>query len=137
MILAILAMQVVALSGCQENTVDAVTVAGTVNCGGKPLSGAIVTLDPMAGTSGPIASSAVFDGKFAIAADSALHGGRYVVRFSMLPPEMRKKLPAEQAAKLPRECSVIGPEFDANSQLFCELAPNTKNELKFDIHFRR
>ncbi|KAA1260155.1 hypothetical protein LF1_26940 [Rubripirellula obstinata] len=134
---AVLALQFAALSGCQEDVASGLTVHGKVTCNGKPLSGAIVTLDPMSGTSGPIANTAVFDGEFNIGADAGLHGGKYVARFSMLPPEMRKILPPEQAAKLPPDNAMIGPEFDANSRLFCELTPNTKNELKFEIEFHR
>ncbi|TWT98391.1 hypothetical protein [Stieleria varia] len=123
------------IAGCTQKAVPAVTASGTVHVDGAPLSGAVITFEPLHGTTGPNASVPVFAGRFDVTTEAGLHGGRYLVRISLIPPEIRKTLPAEQSATLPPEDAVIDPEFDANSQLSCELKLNQTNPLAFDVEF--
>ena len=102
---------------------------------GTPLSGAVITLEPLSGTPGPNASSHVFDGRFAFDADSGLLGGRYRVRIAMLPAEILQTLPDEQRGKLPPKNAVVDPRFDRNSKLECELSRGQANVFNFEITF--
>ncbi|MEM6474003.1 MAG: hypothetical protein AAF802_30920, partial [Planctomycetota bacterium] len=90
-----------ATAGCSEATPGGVPVAGTVMVDGEPLSGAVITFEPKEGTGGPAASVPVFDGTFEVTADAGLHAGTFVVRVSLLPPEVRAALPGEQRSKCP------------------------------------
>lgn len=125
------------LVGCGKHNEASLTVDGTVRCNGVPLSGAIVIFEPLPGTTGPSATAPVFDGGFHVPADAGLHGGKYVARFSMIPPEIRGKLPSDQAANLPPTNAVIAPEHDARSQHTCELIADTRNQKTFSIQFLR
>lgn len=126
---------VLMLAGCAATQPAGVEVHGRVTAGGKPLSGAVITLEPIHPTTGPNASAPVFDGDFSFDASSRLEGGRYRVRIAMLPVEIRAGLPPEQQKKLPSESAVVDPSFDGNSKLECELRQGQKNVLTFDIHF--
>ncbi|QDV44624.1 hypothetical protein Enr13x_44920 [Stieleria neptunia] len=121
--------------GCTPPSQPSVTATGTVHVGGEPLSGAVVTLEPMRQTTGPNASAPVFDGKFQVPAAAGLHGGTYRVRVAMIPAELLGGLPAQQAASLPPADAVIDPAFDAESQLTCELKPGQPNVLAFAVEF--
>ena len=122
-------------TGCTTPSQPNVTATGTVQVAGEPLSGAVITLEPMRNTTGPNASAPVFDGRFQVPASAGLHGGTYRVRVAMIPAEMLAKLPAEQAASLPPAGAVIDPLFDAESQLTCELKPYQANALAFAVEF--
>ncbi|MDV6030755.1 MAG: carboxypeptidase regulatory-like domain-containing protein [Phycisphaera sp. RhM] len=130
----VLAMMLL-VTGCNSPSQRDVTAIGTVRVAGKPLSGAVITLEPMRQTTGPNASAPVFDGRFQVPASAGLHGGTYRVRVAMIPTELLAKLPSEQAAALPPADSVIDPSFDAESQLTCELKPDQPNTLAFAVDF--
>ncbi|TWU47774.1 hypothetical protein [Rubripirellula reticaptiva] len=133
--LMLLIVCLVSLVGCSSGHESTVTANGILSVRGKPLSGAVITLEPMSGTTGPNASVPVFGGKFSVPATADLHGGTYRVRVAMIPRELCKGLPAEQAALLPPADTMIDPAFDANSQLVCELKPDHSNSLKFEVEF--
>ncbi|TWT49623.1 hypothetical protein Pla22_48200 [Rubripirellula amarantea] len=121
--------------GCKDSASPSVEATGIVMADGEPLSGAVVTLEPMRQTTGPNASVPVFDGKFEVPASAGLHGGLYRVRVAMIPAEIRKSIPAEQATNLPPDDAMIDPAFDANSDLTCELKPDQANSLSFAVAF--
>ncbi|WP_145207764.1 carboxypeptidase-like regulatory domain-containing protein [Planctomycetes bacterium TBK1r] len=131
---SVLAMMLLT-TGCTTPSQPNVTATGTVHVSGEPLSGAVITLEPMRQTTGPNASAPVFDGRFQVPASAGLHGGTYRVRVAMIPAELLAKLPSEQAASLPPADSVIDPSFDAESQLTCELKPDQPNALAFVVEF--
>jgi len=123
------------LTGCQRSAGDGVAVSGVVEADGRPVSGVVITLEPIRGTTGPNASSAVFDGRFEIPSDAGLHGGEYRARFSMIPAELRASLPPEVAATLPPEGAAIDPAYDANSQLSCSVEYDRGDDSRFEIEF--
>ncbi len=122
-------------SGCGAKSPSGVSAVGTVNVLGEPLSGAVITLEPIAGTAGTNASTSIFDGKFRFGPEAELEGGEYQVRFTMIPLGIREALPSEQLEQLPPRDAVIGPEYDGDSHLRCDLKPGQENVLKFDITF--
>ncbi|MGB7327963.1 MAG: hypothetical protein WBD31_24020 [Rubripirellula sp.] len=133
--LALLTACLFSLVGCGSDDQPSVTANGVLSVNGKPLSGAVVTLEPMSGTTGPNVSVPVFGGQFNVTANADLHGGTYRVRVAMIPRELCKGLPAEQLALLPPADAMIDPAFDANSQLVCELKPGQSNSLNFEVEF--
>ncbi|TWU56811.1 hypothetical protein Poly51_27280 [Rubripirellula tenax] len=125
----------ICLTGCNPPPSPTLTASGTVVVRGKPLSGAVITLEPMRETKGPNASVPIFDGRFEVPADAGLHGGMYRVRIAMIPAEIRKAIPADQAKSMPPDDAMIDPAFDASSQLTCELKPDHANALAFAVEF--
>lgn len=125
----------VALAGCSSENEVGIAVRGKVTVGGQPLSGAVITLEPLRGTLGPNASASIFDGQFSFRPDAGMVGGRYRVRIAMLPTEILQALPADQREKLPKKNAVVDPNFDRNSNLVCELTRGQENVLEFDINF--
>ena len=124
-----------ASAGCDADVDNGVKVSGTVTCDETPLSGAVITFEPIGETTGPNASVPIMDGKFEIDSDAGLHGGSYRVRFSMIPIELRRTFPPDQVAKLPPDDSVIRPDYDANSKQLCDLIAGQENSLEFAIEF--
>ena len=122
-------------TGCGSPPAQGVTAKGDVTVGDDPLSGAVITLEPMRGTAGPNASAAILDGHFEFAADAGLRGGRYRVRISMIPAEIRKGLPPEFAGSMPSADAMIDPRYDGASELTCELTPDQTNKLTFTVEF--
>ena len=131
----VVALSALLFTGCREPNGSYAMVSGTVTVDGQPLSGAIVTFEPLDGTPGKNASASVFDGQFQISGDAQLHGGNYLARISMMPSGILRKLPDAQRQSLPPANSVIDPAFDSNSRLRCTLAPGQENSLAFQIHF--
>ncbi|WP_259636178.1 carboxypeptidase-like regulatory domain-containing protein [Stieleria sedimenti] len=132
---ALVLAMILLTTGCNSPPQPNVTATGTVHVAGEPLSGAVITLEPMRQTTGPNASAPVFDGRFEVPASAGLHGGTYRVRVAMIPTELLVKLPSEQAASLPPAGAVIDPSFDAESQLSCDLKPDQPNALAFAVEF--
>lgn len=123
------------LLGCRSEPALSLSASGTVTADGRPLSGAVITFEPVSPTTGPNASVPVFDGKFVIPAEAELHGGTYRVRVAMIPAELRQNIPAEQAGSMPPDDAVIDPAFDADSTLTCELVADQANTLSFAVDF--
>jgi hypothetical protein len=123
-------------AGCESADPQGVSVEGTVvTPDQKPLSAAVITLEPMPDTPGPNASTGIFDGRFEFSPEAGLRGGQYRVRISLLPPEMRRSLPPDVAAKAPPADAVIAPKYDGESEISCELEPGQPNSLTFTVDF--
>ncbi len=133
--LAICLTSSLAFVGCGDRPTGGVAAHGTVTVDGRPLSGAVITMEPIEGTKGPNASAPVFEGKFQFTQQAGLLGGTYLARVSMIPPELRSKLPPQQAATLPPKDAVISPDYDDRSSLRCELIQGQANELTFAVRF--
>lgn len=123
--------------GCGDDPKSIVEAVGTVHVDGKPLSGAVITFEPTGRTTGPNVTVPIFDGKFTISHNANLHGGKYIVRLSMIPAEIRNQIPPAQASSLPDENAVISPRFDAESTLTCDLKTGQENVLTFDVAFKK
>jgi len=123
------------LTGCGGEPQSSVAASGRVLVDGRPLSGAIITFEPMTGTTGPSASAPVFDGSFELTASSELQGGTYRVRIAMLPADLLRSLPPEQRLTLPPAGSMIDPAYDENSLMQCELTPGANDALEFSVQF--
>ncbi|MCO8124155.1 hypothetical protein NHH03_20595 [Stieleria sp. TO1_6] len=126
---------VLPLLGCTPSARPGVTTTGTVTVDGQPLSGAVLTLEPINETTGPNASVPVLGGRFEIDASAGLHGGDYRARVSMIPAEIRASIPATAGYELPPPSAVIDPAFDGDSQLKCHLTPDDDNPLEFAVRF--
>jgi hypothetical protein len=123
--------------GCQRSSDLGTTVSGTVTVDNKPLSGAIITLEPLGGTTGPNASATIFNGQFEMNSSARLHGGSYRVRISMVPADLLATIPGDGVVALPPPDLVISPAYDADSQLSCELARGQNNPLQFNVEFSK
>ncbi len=121
--------------GCGADAENGVTASGTVTVGIDRLSGAVITLEPISGTTGPNASAPVLEGRFAITAEAGLHGGLYRVRVSMIPKNILALIPNEAGVELPPDNAVIHPRYDANSQLTWQLNRGDENEANFKVEF--
>jgi len=124
------------ISGCDSRSTPEVTAAGNVRIDGQPISGALITLEPLAPTTGPKASCPIFSGSFEFANEVGLHGGNYRVRFSLMPAEIRSSIPADHAEGLPPQDAVISDRFDSRSQLTWMLRPGQPNSMDFEIEYR-
>lgn len=124
------------LAGCDGDRTEPATVTGTVTVAGAPLSGALITLQPIDGTGGPVASAPIWEGAFEFTPESELTGGSYRVRFMLLTPSIRQSLPAAQQAQLPPADAEIAPEFDTRSQLRCQLTPGANPPLDFEVAWK-
>ncbi|QDT05493.1 hypothetical protein K227x_38930 [Rubripirellula lacrimiformis] len=126
-------------AGCSSSDSSSVTAAGTVTVAGQPLSGAVITLEPMSGTTGPNASVPVLGGQFEIGPEAELHGGQYRVRVSMIPASIRSGIPTKSddgtTYQLPAADAMIDPAFDGDSKLTCDLRSGEVNPLQFDVRF--
>lgn len=133
--IAALGLVVVFNTGCSKKDPEGTSASGTVLAGDTPLTGALITLEPIGATKGPNASAPVFGGQFEIGPDQGLLGGKYRVRLAMIPAELRSTIPKDSGYEIPPSNSVIDPSFDANSQLTCDLPPGINSELKFSVRF--
>lgn len=122
-------------AGCGGGSETDVAVSGHVTAGQRPLSGAVITFEPMAGTSGPNASSLILNGDYEIKPTAGLHGGTYRVRVSMVPTEIRKTLADQVNEPLPSAKAVIAPAFDHDSELQCELQHGENAHIDFKVQF--
>ena len=107
----LLALTVAVLtSGCGPRGVP---VSGTVKLGGNPLSSAVVTLEPEAG-SGTTGAGAVVrarDGHFEIGPERQIAAGKYVVRVSPVPLNVGDDLKISPPQFTPWETKAeIGPD---------------------------
>ncbi|MCC9603640.1 hypothetical protein LOC67_24085 [Stieleria sp. JC731] len=125
----------IALAGCTKELSVGIQAGGTVTVDGKPLSGAVMTFEPMGSTTGPSASAPIFGGSFRLTDDNGLHGGKYRIRISMIPAGILRSIPKEQQVGLPPSDSVIAPEYDGKSKLEWTLLPDQDNTLEFDVSF--
>lgn len=123
--------------GCGGATPEYATVSGSVITDGRPVTGAVITFEPMGETGGPKASAAVIGGRYEISEDGRLEGGEYRVRISMMPDEFLTKLREEQPDAFPPPGSVIAREFDSASDLRRTLKQGEMNEHDFEIELRR
>jgi len=115
------------LAGCGQQNAETVSIAGSVTIADQPLSGAVITFEPMPGTPGPKASGVVLDGQYRIEPSAGLRPGQFRVRISMLPSEMLSSV-APDSAKL-----VIAAEFDSDSKLRADLQPTESNQADFQV----
>jgi len=124
------------ITGCQSDSPSGIKASGQVRVQGEPLSGAVITLEPVQGTTGPALSTPVFGGRFEFTADAGLHGGTYQVRISMVPAELRKNIPESPEYQLPPADAVIDPQYDAQSDITWDLKAGQTNTSEFDVEFR-
>ncbi|SRR6056297_3167031 len=133
---SLLMLVVVTPIGCGRSEPAGVTGRGSVTVDGRPLVGAVITLQPIAPTTGPKATAPIFDGKFEIPRSAELHGGTYLVRFTMMPPELRRQLSVESNVRPPPEDAVIRSDFDSDSRLNWEILPDQENSRRFEVKFQ-
>ncbi|TWU66738.1 hydroxyisourate hydrolase [Crateriforma conspicua] len=131
----VIGLLVIATPGC-ESQPTGLTAAGEVTAKGKPVSGVVITLQPVPPTQGPKATALVFDGRFEFGPDAGLTAGQYRVRFSLLPPEFRQAAPEEQRSKFPPVGSVIPAKFDSQSNEIWELKSDQENRSQYEITIR-
>jgi len=124
-----------AILGCETSSSVTTTATGMVMADGEPLSGAVITLEPMGKTTGPNGSAPVFNGRFEIGNDAKLQGGTYRVRVSMLPTEILESMRRSGVSETPPPGRVVAPAFDTDSVLTCELTRGPNDALTFDISF--
>ncbi len=125
--------------GCSGRTDTAsVVVFGSVTVAGQPLSGAVITFEPMEGTRGPKASNSVFNGQYRIDESAKLQPGKFRVRVSMIPPEMLKQLESTTSSTEFKEAAgrAIAAPFDTDSQLTAQLSAGSENQVDFQVAFR-
>lgn len=125
--------------GCdRQGTTYSVSVTGRITVAGEPLSGAVITFQPIEGTSGPKASAPVFDGNYRIEPTAKLRPGTFLVRVSMLPPEMIKQLGPQLSIDSAAVNSgrVIAAQFDSESKTTVELHDNVENEFHWQVSYR-
>jgi hypothetical protein len=113
-----------------------VSVSGQVTVSGQPLSGAIISWEPIQGTPGPKASAPVFNGAYEIAPSAKLYPGQYRVRICMMPAEMLNLIQSEEPFNLPPAGRAISREFDSDSQLTAELQLGTENRYDWEVKFQ-
>ena len=137
-LLLLLSLQV-ALPGCwngDENQTAA--VSGRVLVDGSPLTGAVITFEPIEGTKGPKASAPVFGGSYRFETSASLRPGTYRVRISMLPTEISRQLessvPDQEQLTIPERA--ISPAFDGLSQLTAKLESGENVLNAFEVAFR-
>jgi hypothetical protein len=115
-----------------------VRVTGVVLADRKPLSGAVITFEPMYQTPGPKASSLIMNGRYQIDLAAGLQPGTHRVRISMLPPEINKRLDqaiGSQAANH-KKPTVIATKYDSDSHLTAKLSADKENQCDFSVEFR-
>lgn len=125
------------LAGCQDAPVQATVIDGSVTVDGQPLTAAVVTFEPLRGTTGPSASSPIFGGQFSVDRDAKLHGGTYLARVKMIPASLRRGLPDDQLASLPSDDVMIDRRYDSDSQMNIELVPNQTNQVELEVEFQK
>ena len=121
--------------GCNTERRPAVNASATVTVRGKPLTGAIATLQPIGGTKGPNASVPIFGGHFDLGPEAKLIGGTYRVRFTMMPAGLRSEIPEDAGYEMPPDNAVIDPDFGRDSRLTWTLVDGQPNEQAFQIKF--
>lgn len=122
--------------GCTNND-PLVSVSGSVEVDGQPLSGANLSFDPQPGTSGPKITTAVFDGTYQIEESAGLQPGNYTVRITMIPRGILDNLPTDQLAKLPSPDAVVAKQFDTESELTATLDADDPNRCDFIVQFQK
>ncbi len=123
------------LGGCQSSD-EFATASGTVTVEGKPVSGVIIRLVPIAPTTGPKSATTVYNGAFSFDAEERLHGGEYRVRFSVMPANLRAQLPPEQFEGIVPADKSIAFEYDSKSEITWTITPGAENTSTFDIELR-
>lgn len=123
----------VALPGCRGNDQSTVSASGKVQVEGQDVSGLVITLQPIAPTTGPKATVPVFGGEFTIGPEAGLHGGQYRVRFSVMPAEILSQLPEDKRIGLVPAGQFVTRAFDVDSQLKWRLDRGEANENNFDV----
>lgn len=123
------------LGGCQPAT-ETATASGTVTVDGKPVTGVVIRLVPLAPTTGPKAATTVYNGAFSFDAEEGLHGGTYRVRFSVMPANLRSQLPPEEFEGIVPADKSIAREYDSKSELTWNIQPGAENTSTFEIELR-
>ncbi len=127
------------MSGCRnESRNRAVRVTGIITAEGKPLSGAVISFEPLELTPGPKASTLIMDGRYQFDLAAGLQPGTHRIRISMLPPEINKRL--DEAVGVTtvdtKKPPVIALKYDSNSQLTAKLSEDKENQCNFSVEFR-
>ncbi|MEM6365983.1 MAG: hypothetical protein AAF745_16260 [Planctomycetota bacterium] len=121
--------------GCTQQSPKFAVADGKVAIGDSPVSGVVVTLQPIGSTTGRKASAPIFNGEFVFTEDSRLEGGRYRVRFSVMPEELLNGIPEPYRRGIPVSGQVVPLKFDTNSQITWELQAGGANSNAFQIEF--
>ena len=133
--LYLLVLNAILLAGCRP-AIEPVTASGTVSVDGKPVSGLVVSLLPIGGTTGPKAISPVLNGSFTFDAEDRLHGGAYQVRFAVMPAMLLSQMPPEASQFAVSADQRVPPKFDIDSELTWEISPGADNTSTFEIELR-
>ena len=123
-------------AGCGHSAPSHARVSGSVHVDGRPISGAVITFEPIEQTGGPKASAVILDGRYTIESASRLHGGRYLVRISMLPGELLTEIHSRVNDAFPPPGAEIASNYDSDSNLRCNLSIDQTNELDFEVRLR-
>ena len=119
--------------GCQGEPNDMVSAKGRVTCQGKPLSGVVLTMEPIGQTKGASISAPVIFGQFDIGSRIGLRQGTYQVRFSMIPDEIRASIPPNVSEFVPPRGAAVARRYDTDSQLSWTLNSGDANLQNFEI----
>ncbi|CAL1125475.1 unnamed protein product [Cladocopium goreaui] len=122
--------------GCKP-AIEPATASGTVSVEGKPISGMVVTLQPIGTTTGPKATAAIVNGNFTFDEKARLHGGQYLVRFTVMPSSLISRLPEEASETAVPAGSVVPRKYDIDSKLTWNLTPGAENTSTFEIELRQ
>ncbi|MCD0459882.1 hypothetical protein [Roseiconus lacunae] len=127
---------VLAVTGCNREERPVATGSGSVKADDKPVSGIIISLQPLPPTTGPKATAPVFNGKFEFGEQANLHGGKYRVRFTALPSSLLSQVPPESSEGIIAPGQSIHPDYDVNSTETWELKPGEENTADFEVEFQ-
>jgi len=128
-----------AMIGCLSGqSKPSVAVSGQVSAGAQPLSGAVITFEPIEGPPGPKASAPIFGGSFRIESSANLHPGRFRVRIAMLTAEIANQLHTSDFSRptLRTQRREIASEFYGDSKVTVLLLAEVQNQPDLQVSNR-
>lgn len=125
-----------AVCGCGGDSLDRVSVGGTVTADGVPLQQGSISLTPAAGTSGPSAGATIEGGKFFIPADRGPVPGNYRVEIKAIRKTGRQIVNEHQPPpnNLIDEMEQFIPRrYNTDSTLSAQLQAGKNRDVDFQL----
>ena len=115
------------LIGCGKNGPERVTVSGTVTYQGQPLREGMIRLVPMPGTSAPVSTAPIIDGRYSLNAHGGVPVGSHKIEITAYRPNSNRSPPAADELEF--------PGMEAQSPVV-QIIPdkyNSKSELEITV----
>ncbi len=134
-LLVVICAGLTALSGCGQSSPTGISVKGTVTADNALLTEGLITLIPVAETSGHKCSVQILDGKYTFERAHGLMPGEYRVEVMGLSPGIKAMAEGKTPSHSPSSYREIASAFNEKSTLKITLQATGENTADFAVKY--